>query len=191
VPFSNDQLEPGEEVITALQDHWVKLVPQILILVTSWILFGLLSLSASLLVSFPYASIITFVAGIIILLLGHHFFFLTLISYFISVLIITNKRLIEIHYFPFLVDDADYFEIKEIHEIEKKKHGFLQNILNYGSVSFGIGRRPVEFYYLRYPSKFINLIETIKSEKPLTGVDLRKMGASCPEQYKFLLKKRK
>lgn len=185
-----NQLEPGEEVIASLQDHWIVYFKPFFVFVSGWILFFILFfLAQSLINTSLLTSYLVLFASFFILLLSHHIVFFLLIEYFVSTLIITNKRLIYVKFLPFLEDDFCYVEISEIHELEKKKHGLLKNFLNYGYVELSVPGRlePIIFDYVRYPSRVINLIEAIRFNKDLSELDLRKTGASCSKKYKFLL----
>ena len=65
-----------------------------------------------------------------------------------------------------------------------------KKLLNYGDISLNIPRKAqtVIFQYIRYPSKFINLIESIKVGKSLSTDDLKSIGVNCPVKYQYLLK---
>jgi len=190
MPLPQNQLDPDEEVIALLQEHWVTMVGPFFIYLLGWLFFFFFFFIAGLLKTVSLiAGFFVLIFAFCILLVGHHFFFLYLIEYLVSSLIITNKRLIEIRFFPFFLDDVSYIEINQIHEIDKIKHGLLQNLLNYGEVCFNVLRRreSIIFRNVRYPSKFINMIEAIKVNKPLIKGDLKAMGASCPKKYRYLL----
>jgi len=194
MPSNGNQLEPGEEVIAKIDQHWIVKVMPFFVYTLFWITFFILFLTYDQLKAIsPVIAFIVFFIAFLVLFIGHHFFFLFIIQDLISTLVITNKRIIEIHFFPFLRDDVSYLEIEQIHEIDKEKHGFLKNLLNYGNVLVNIPGRPklLTFRNIRYPSKFINLIEGIKAKKPIYELDLRSMGASCPPQYQHLLKGKK
>lgn len=188
--LQDDQLERNEEIITVLQEHWIVLIMPIFVFIIGWFIFFLLFfLAASLRLFSPSADVLILWLAFAVLLASIHFFFLFFIEYLISTVVVTNKHLIEIRFFPFFLDDVSYIEISQIHEIDKRKHGIIQNLLNYGVVCINIPRRnqTIIFQFVRYPSKFINLIEAIKNQKPLIKGDLKAMGASCPEKYKYLL----
>jgi hypothetical protein len=185
--FSGNKLELGEEVIAALHDHWIVMFIPLIIYISGWILFLFLFYLVWIIKAASISlGLIMLLLAFLVLFITHHLFFLFLIKHLLSILVVTNKRLIRFSFSPFLQDDISYIEMDQIGEIDKKKHGILQNILNYGEVS--INMNSITFNYIPYPSKFINLIETIKSKKPLSPGDLKSMGASCPTKYKYLLK---
>jgi len=193
MPLAANQLDPDEEVIAVLQDHWIVMVMPFLLYLLSWMLFlFFLVVSWSLKMVLLKVSFYFLLAAFITLVIGHHFFFLFYVEYLVSSLIITNKRLIEINFFPFFQDDVSYIELIQVHEIDKRKHGFWENLLNYGTVSLNIPRRggTIVFKNIRYPSIFINLVEALKANKPLSPGDLRLTKASCPSKYQYLLKKK-
>lgn len=188
--FSGNQLETDEEVVAALQDHWIVMIIPLFAYMVGWIIFLFLLYVAGLIkIPSPITGFILSFIAFFILITAHHLFFLYFIEYLVSSLIITNKRIIEIRFFPFFVDDVSYIELAEIHELDKRKHGILRNVLNYGDVSLNLPRRreTITFQYVRYPSKFINLIEGLKDHRDITQFDIKSMGASCSKKYKFLL----
>ncbi len=187
-----NQLEKNEEVIATFADHWIVMVMPFIIYFFGWCIFAFLIYTAGLIKTFSAElGLIALLLSFLILFVIHHLLFLFLLEYQVSTLIITNKRIIENHYFPLVLDDFLFIEISQIDEIEKKKHGLFQVLFNYGDVTFSVpGKGDIHTSkYVRHPSKLINMIETLKSKKPLTSnTDLRKMGASCPKKYQFLLK---
>ncbi len=183
-------MEPGEEIIACVQEHGIVLLKPLFLFFLGWFVSGiLLSLSVFLKDFFTYSNSIIIGAIFFILTLTHHFVFFFFIEYLISNLIITNKRLIDIKFFPFWEDDVSYIEIESIHEIEKTKHGIVKNFLNYGNIKMTVNGRPIVLQYTKYPSRLINLIEAIKFKKDLTDVHVAKTNISCPDKYKFLVKK--
>ncbi len=189
--FSGNQLEPGEEVIVSFQDHWIVMIMPVFLYILGWSLFLFLIFTAQQLR--PTTFISGFAVSIIaffVLFLTHHLFFLLLLEYLISGLIVTNKRIIHTHYFPFFVDDVVYIEIFEIHAIEKKKHGILRILFNFGDVVLSVSGKGevITSQFMRHPSRFINFIEAIKSGKPLSDVTLKSTGATCLPKFHYLLK---
>ena len=72
------------------------------------------------------------------------------------------------HAVPYVRHDISFINIKEIHEIEKKKHGIWQNLLHYGNVEINLAARPdtIRIEHVPHSSDFVNLVHTIyKMEK--------------------------
>ena len=137
------------------------------------------------------SSFIVVIIAFSMLVIVHHFFFILILEYLISSLVVTTKQIIELKFVPFVTDDLIFIEIDQIHEIEKRKHGFLRNIFNYGDVviEFLGSTVPIDFHFIGKPRKFVDLIESIKYGKPLEDLDLSGCGITCAKKYDFLAKK--
>ncbi len=170
------------------------LVKPVAVLFLGWSAFILLAIMAWWLKTFyPTGGVIILLLDIVLILAVHHFFFILFIEWMISSVIVTTRQIIDLRFLSFMEDDVMYIEIEEIHEIEKKKHGFLRNLLNYGDITIDLSGKPepVELTYVRHPGYFAALIESVKYHKPLEGFDLKSMGAECSERYRYLMKKKK
>lgn len=190
--FKGKSLESWEEVIASVQDHWITVVKLFLILIIGWSVCLFLGYVAFILrpVSREIGFIILLLS-LTLLLTAHHLFFALLYQWEISSLILTTKQMIIIRFLPFIEDDFEFVELDQIHTIEKKKHGVIRNILNYGEVLLGIsGKGPIELSNIRRPTKFVNFLETIKFGKPLAKTDISGIGAACSPKYNFLLQTR-
>ncbi len=64
-----------------------------------------------------------------------HTFFLTCINYFLDFIMVTNKRVIEVHKTAFLRDEMDEIPFDFIRAIHHEKRGILANILDYGTLN--------------------------------------------------------
>ena len=64
-----------------------------------------------------------------------HAFFLTMINYFLDFIMVTNKRVIEVHKTVFLREEMNEIPFDFIRAIHQEKHGILANILNYGTLN--------------------------------------------------------
>lgn len=185
----DETLNETEEVILALDDHWVVLLKPVLFVFFGSVLAFFFHNAADL--AFSDTELMHFLLYFLsyfTLLVSVHFFFILMLQWIISSIVITTNRLIEINYAPFMIDDVTHVEVNKINEIEKKKHGLLRNILNYGDVNMSIAgmKLPMHLTYVRKPSKFVNLIEAVKLGKPLENIDLRGMGANFSEKYAHL-----
>lgn len=185
----NETLNETEEVILALDNHWVVLFKPVLFLFLGSALAFFFHNAGD--VAFPDNELMHFLLYFLsyfTLLVSVHFFFILMLQWIISSIVITNKRLIEINYAPFMIDDITHVEVDKINEIEKRKHGLLRNILNYGEVEMSVAGMKLSMHltYVRKPSKFVNLIEAVKLGKPLENIDMRGMGANFSEKYSHL-----
>lgn len=155
-----------EHILLNIDDHWVILLRPIVFLLLGWILFAFLFFSADLATAVsPSVRSILHLLGFIILVITHHFFFLMLLQWKVSGLILTNKRILDVQFIPLIKDDIVHIDISKINKIEKRKHGLVRNILNYGDVQIELTNTQgaVELKYVPHPSRFVNRVEEIKS----------------------------
>ncbi len=78
--------------------------------------------------------------GLLILIMTYlliviHSFFLTCINYFLDFIMVTNKRVIEVHKTTFLRDEMDEIPFDFIRAIHHEKRGILANILDFGTLN--------------------------------------------------------
>lgn len=166
---------PHEEVVVCLREHWIVMTKPFFAVIFTWVLFILLSHIAFSLASI---SVIAYnfliIVGLIPLLVVHHRFFIGLIQWVISDWVITTKRIIIFENTPFIINDSTFINIHEIHEIEKRKHGVLPNLLNYGDVFINLAASPVSITLrlVSDPGKFVNLVESIRNDRLTEELDL-------------------
>ena len=154
-----------EKIIRDTQDHWIVVMRPLGVLFTGWAIFLTLFFSADYFGAVSgNARLIVHGIGFVALVIAHHFFFMLIIAWIASTLIITGKRLIEIRFLPFVEDDITHIDIRKINELDKKKHGLLSNILNYGDIEIKLENtaEKIIFRHIPRPSEFVNVIEQIK-----------------------------
>jgi hypothetical protein len=178
-----------EEIILSIQDHWIILVKPVFLIISGVVLFSFMTYLAILLrpSSFLFGLIALFL-GIVFLGLCIHFFFIFLLHWEVSALVFTTKRLIDLRFFPYVEDDVVHTEIFTINEIEKRKRGIVQNLLNYGDVIVIVPGKSgsVEFHNVPHPGRVANFIENIKLNRPVDKKDFEKLGPSFSKKYEFL-----
>lgn len=186
-----DKLEQSEDVILTIQEHWIWLLRPVFFLLLGGIIGFVFSLAGQLFA--PTSELFQFLfyfLAFVVLTISIHFFFILILQWVISNIIITDKRIVEIKYAPFVIDDINHIEMTKINDVEKTKHGVLKNLLNYGEVNMSVAgmKNNVSFHYIRRPSKFVNLIEAVKLNKSLKELDLHGIGANFSSKYSFLKK---
>lgn len=187
----NEPLDPSEEVILSLKDHWIVLLKPAIFLIFGVILtsliFGIGTITAPASEELKW---LLYMIAYTILLVSVHFFFILLFSWMISNIIVTNKRLIEIKYRSFVMDDINHAEMSKINEVEKIKHGLWKNILNYGDISMSIPgmKNYLVLTHVKKPGKFVDLIEALKLNKPLGSLDLHGIIGNVSPKYSYLKK---
>jgi hypothetical protein len=181
-----NHLEPGEEVIAVMHEYWVVIFIPLMAYLCGWVLFLLVYYFVDVFkpMSVDFSFGLVFLAYALLFAV-HHLFFAFLIEHFLSPVIVSNKRLIKIRCIPYILNDISFVELMMISQMDENKSGLLKNIFNYGDISLNFGT--IKLNYVRSPSKFINFIEILKSQKPLARGDLKNMDATVPEKYKFLL----
>ncbi len=163
--MSSESVEK-EAVIVSLSDHISVLGPTITFFSLSILFLSALSYAAFALKSANelLGAIVLFIA-IIGILLSIHFFFLYLVAWRLSDLILTTKRIINLDVLPYLRNDSLIVDLHQINEIKKYRHGFMQNIFNYGTLLllvFG-GTKEIKLTNIKYPSKVASFLEAYKN----------------------------
>ena len=182
-----------EDVILSAKNHWILYLKPVFFLLFGAALAALLILAGRWLSPFHATAPFAFYAmASFTLLVAVHFAFILFFEIIISKVIVTTKRVIEIRYKPFVIDDIDHAEIDRVNEVEKVKHGLFKNIFNYGSIHMSIPGKTDYFRItdIKKPSKLANLIEAIKFQKPLQELDLKGMISEITPRYAFLNRKR-
>lgn len=155
-----------ESVIVSLSDHFSVLAPTI-----TFFSLSLVFLSALAYAAFALKDANEMLgAGVLLvafsgMLLSVHFFFLYLVAWRLSDLIVTTSRIINLDVLPYLRNDSLIVDLHQINEIKKYRHGFMQNIFNYGTLVllvFG-GTKEIKLTNIKYPSKVASFLEAYKN----------------------------
>jgi predicted neutral ceramidase superfamily lipid hydrolase len=127
-----------ERVLLITDEHWIKYVLPCTVycfLLSISLLLFFLSLSG-VFPPFESLSLIIFLAAFLLFSFAHHWFFLWLLSEAADSIIITNCRSIHFHTHLFFYSDMRENSFDKMRTVEAVKHGFLQNVLNYGTLRF-------------------------------------------------------
>ncbi len=164
--MSENSLHEKESVIVSLSDHWSVLMPTFVFFFLAMTFLSLLCYSA-----FSLKNVNEFLGAVILLIsfigifLSIHFFFLYLVAWRLSDLVITTSRIINLDVLPFIRNDSLIVDLHQINEIKKLRHGFSQNIFNYGTLLllvFG-GTKEIKLLNIKYPSKVASFLEAYKN----------------------------
>ena len=177
------------EVIVYFHDHWITLVSAILGYVIGVMAFFILLFVAN--VFQPedtYSDVFWFIA-VVVLFIIHHRLFIVLIYWELSSWVITTELVIDFENSLFVKNDVIYINIHEIHEIEKKKHGLLSNILDYGEVYINVPATPYPIICrdIPHPDDFTNLIESIRDNHMSEELDIKDLEGIYGRKYRFML----
>ncbi len=83
--------------------------------------------------------------GIVLL----HWLFLEVITYLLGFMMVTDRRIIEVHKIVFLREEMNEIPFDHVTNIHHEKNGILQNILRYGTlrIDSNIGR-PIKMHFI-------------------------------------------
>ncbi len=128
---------PEEHVLAFCRKHWITLVPHFLlfgIMTTGTVLFALNHAMFQSLYETDFFMFLIFFVGFMMLYYVHHFFQL-MFRYNLSVLIVTDSRVISLHKSLYLVNDKEMADLKNIQEVKNLQSGVLQNLFNFGDLN--------------------------------------------------------
>ncbi|MFA7682139.1 MAG: PH domain-containing protein [Candidatus Peribacteraceae bacterium] len=137
---------PGiERLIDAFSTHWIKyLLPSVIyvfLMFLSGFVFLLAAYSASVA---PWLADGSFFVGLVLLLISHHWYFHKIFSEHMMAIFITSRRFVFLKNSMFFHDDMHEISLERILAVRAKKHGLIQNILDYGSFWFDTGGTTME-----------------------------------------------
>lgn len=128
----------NEELICFFRRHWVTVLPRIgflclfVLIETAFILgFPLIKtlIKGNTAISLLYIGII--IAATIYL----HKIFLEFFRHFMSTVIFTNTRIIEIRKSIFLHDSSEILDLVKVQDVRKSQEGIFRNLLRYGDMT--------------------------------------------------------
>ena len=183
--------EGHQDVVLCLEDHWIVLVRPLVGFISSLCIFFFLWMAARVINgSLVLLSDFLLLFAFCIVLVGLNRMFIALLDWELSSWIITTKRVIDFQFSPYLENDVTFIDIDKIDEIEKKKHGFWSNLLNYGDVYMNVAASPVPiiFRYIPQPGKFVNLIESIRDHRLDEEIDIEVLQGIYGRKYRAVLR---
>ncbi|MEK7591391.1 MAG: hypothetical protein AAB489_04255 [Patescibacteria group bacterium] len=151
-------LKHSEYLVNICNEHWVKYVVPVLIATllyaTSFLLFVLAGTSAH---HYMWLSHTTFIVGMLLFLFTHHWFFMVLLGESLDKIIITNRRLMRVHYRLIFHEDILEVSFEKMKTVEARKQGCIQNILHYGTLMFEINKACVSL--VPHPNRIARVIQ--------------------------------
>lgn len=111
----------------------------------------------------PLAMTLLFL-GYFVLLVSHHWFFMYVLSLELSGWAITEKRIIDFQFLPYVRHNMAYINIQEITESEKHQQGLIKNFFHYGEVELNLSasRQSIVFKYVPYPGVFVETLSRLQ-----------------------------
>ncbi|QQS59749.1 PH domain-containing protein [Candidatus Peregrinibacteria bacterium] len=106
-------------------------------------------------------SFIAFAFNMVAIIFLVHWFFLAILEYMLGFMMITNRRIVELHKSVFLREEMSEMPFEQITNIHHEKSGFLQNILHYGTLRIDTNiENPIRMHFVpRSEEKFAKISE--------------------------------
>ena len=157
-----------EEIIKFTRKHWVVIMPDLIPFVFYLTVIGVFIANIN---NFNLPSLdqsffqLIVVLALFITAFAIHRFFLRMLTYFMSVTIITNYRIIEIKKTLFAQDSKEALDLRKIQDIQLEQHGLVKNILKFGNLLISLGNSESKTIFL-VPNAdyFFRLINRLKNE---------------------------
>lgn len=176
-PFFHDQ-HSNETFYGFYRKHWMALfLPFCRFIFSSLLLVGLSFLFSYFLrlneLSMTVYKFFLFLAFILAHYEIHKFFF-RLISWFLTVVILTDFRLLEVNKGIFILDEKEGVDLKKIQDIQMSKTGILPNLLNYGQIYLRFANilDAKVFHYVPNVNKWIQKCNSVRTAAIASKKDL-------------------
>lgn len=182
----------SEQVLIRIKRHWIVLVRGIMLLIFLWFICGFgFVIANGIRIGAPLISAILFLVCFILIVFAHHWIFLRFLGWELSIWIITSSRIINFKNIPYIENDINFIDIKEIEQIMQIKHGFLQNFLNYGKVVIQIpaNQQQIVFENLPHPAKLANFVEAVQKNRTFQEMTIEELEAFFRRKYEYLINK--
>jgi len=147
----------GERLILILHEHWVRYVRLVLIYLMLLVCSALIFYAAA--VTAYHYDIVTqllLLFAVVLLLVDHHWFFMAMLSQAENHILVTSDRVICIRHRIFFDEEMHEYAFSKMKFVEAEKTGFLQYLLQYGTLKFESGT-PIP--YVPHPSAAARAIE--------------------------------
>lgn len=167
-----------EEVLAFCRKHWTSLFHEfflfifILVLI---VLFALYFRAISEVFTPGLLHLLMLVVGTILTYYVHRFF-LVLLKHYLTVIIITDQRVLSITRSLYFVNEKESVDLSTMRDVHKYQSGFLENMFNFGDLKITLGTSPtcIELSSIPNPEFHLRLINKTKQqniadtqEKPL------------------------
>jgi hypothetical protein len=109
----------------------------------------------------PFAFLVFF-ASVVSATFLLHMFFLEMISYLLGFMMVTDRRIIEVHKSVFLREEMNEIPFERITNLHHEKNGLLENLLNYGTlrIDSNVGK-PIRMHFVPNVEEKFAKISTI------------------------------
>ena len=147
-----------EKIILLLRRHWITNLP--------WLFIALIMILAPLvLVSFPLIDFLPsrfqFIVILMWYLLVTAFVLERFLSWYFSVNIITDERIIDIDFYNLIYKEVSEAEIEEIQDVTMTMGGVIRTIFNFGTILVQTAAEKTEFEFEDVPNPAL-VIQVLK-----------------------------
>lgn len=167
-----------EEVLAFCRKHWTSLFHEFalfIFILVSIVIFALYFKAISDVFTPGLLHLLMLVVGTILTYYIHRFF-LVLIKHYLTVIIITDVRILAITRSLYFVNEKESVDLSTMRDVHKYQSGFLENMFNFGDLKITLGTSPtcIELSSIPNPEFHLRLINKAKQqnivdtqEKPL------------------------
>lgn len=131
------QQEPDEKILLFLRRHFITnvlwiFITFILILIPLFFLIFRIGFEPSEIINLPVSYIVVFT--IFYYLAVFSYAFVNFISWFYNVLLVTQKRIVDIDYSDIVIHNIAFTKLTHVQEVNYTQAGFIRSYFNYGNV---------------------------------------------------------
>ncbi len=168
----------GEHIQTILIRHKIVLVPIILISFFGGLsILGINALIREFIVDdADLLNKISLTVDFVFISFLLHFLFINFLNFYLSLVIITNSRIIDIHFTTIFSRNMDTLDLHNIQDITISRSGVWRWMFNFGRIIMhnAAGTELFDFRYLRHPLKNYNIINHVHYKAMHSRAALRK-----------------
>ncbi|MFA6039672.1 MAG: hypothetical protein WCV62_02880 [Candidatus Peribacteraceae bacterium] len=160
-----------EELRLHFREHWLRLAPATLAMLTVSVIIagGLFLFLSAPFADDPDARHVALVTAAVAFGLTQVLFTVKVLTYNLSLTIVTTRRIRRIHKSLFFTDNQTSIEIMEAQDTSKSQRGILPSLLGFGSIFIRAERTAMQMEYVphvdRIYEKLLQLLNEIKREK--------------------------
>lgn len=162
--FKFDNQDPSEHIILVLRQHPVTLIGKLLIILVMVFLpgfFGSVGVFDFLPGNFQFAALILWY----LMIIGYSLE--VFLSWFFSVYIITDERIIDVDFISLIHKDIASAKIDNIEDVKAVTGGLMQSVVNFGTVQIQTAgaKTEIDFNKVPQPSKVTRLLNELILEE--------------------------
>jgi len=155
--------ENDEEIILLLRKHFITNVPWILIAFVITVIPTVFFIFRNLFPVPLIPAVFNLIAFLFYFTIIGAYIYINFISWFFNISLITQKRLIDIHFVDILYHDMAVTRLSLIEDISFNQSGFLRSLFNYGDIYAQTAGEKMHFDFLAVPEPdhVLNIVENL------------------------------